>query len=664
VKTQGELLHFYQNELKRSKNWRTSQTTNYDKAWKRYIDLYQGRYLDGDPSTDALVVNMVFATINVMAPAVAINNPRFVVNARNPESASQAIITEEVLNWLWRAYDYQREFRLSINDWLLAGHGWVKVGYKWTKAPEVKAADTETNTGDEVDDGPSEGIDDREDKEGNVESEMNQWNEDRPFIERVSIFDMFVDPDARHPKEMRWIAQRTWRPVQDVQVDSRYVAAARKKVSGSSWSRWDNNDGDARNSSDKPNPGAISFCEVIEFYDLKRYKVCTFCPTTDDQDAPVFLIKPTQMPYAFGHPFVMLRNYEVPDHFYPIGDVAQIESLQLELNETRTQMFNYRKKFRRAWVYARDRFDQDGVDAMQSERDNVFIPVQGDGDPSSSMAPVPTVITPPEFFDQSAMISNDLDRVSGVSDYQRGQPQQQIKRTATEAAMIQDAANSRAQDRLAKVELVLAEIAERVVGLMQQYTTGDQVARVVTMPVRAWVNFDADRIRGEFDFEVQGGSTEPRNETFRRQSALQIVDVSGPFMQAGVVNMPALYQELLTKGFGVKDAGRFVQQPPPPPPPEGADQSLQQLGGPPPGAPPPPGPPEMPPGPPPGMEGMPPGMPPQEMGMPNGMPPGMPPGGMPPGMEGQIPPELLALLMQQQQGPPPEEMMAGMPPMQ
>ena len=664
MKTQGELLHFYQNELKRSKNWRTSQTTNYDKAWKRYIDLYQGRYLDGDPSTDALVVNMVFATINVMAPAVAINNPRFVVNARNPESASQAIITEEVLNWLWRAYDYQREFRLSINDWLLAGHGWVKVGYKWTKAPEVKAADTETNTGDEVDDGPSEGIDDREDKEGNVESEMNQWNEDRPFIERVSIFDMFVDPDARHPKEMRWIAQRTWRPVQDVQVDSRYVAAARKKVSGSSWSRWDNNDGDARNSSDKPNPGAISFCEVIEFYDLKRYKVCTFCPTTDDQDAPVFLIKPTQMPYAFGHPFVMLRNYEVPDHFYPIGDVAQIESLQLELNETRTQMFNYRKKFRRAWVYARDRFDQDGVDAMQSERDNVFIPVQGDGDPSSSMAPVPTVITPPEFFDQSAMISNDLDRVSGVSDYQRGQPQQQIKRTATEAAMIQDAANSRAQDRLAKVELVLAEIAERVVGLMQQYTTGDQVARVVTMPVRAWVNFDADRIRGEFDFEVQGGSTEPRNETFRRQSALQIVDVSGPFMQAGVVNMPALYQELLTKGFGVKDAGRFVQQPPPPPPPEGADQSLQQLGGPPPGAPPPPGPPEMPPGPPPGMEGMPPGMPPQEMGMPNGMPPGMPPGGMPPGMEGQIPPELLALLMQQQQGPPPEEMMAGMPPMQ
>lgn len=634
MKSQAELLAFYQNELKRSKNWRTSKTTNYDKAWKRYIDLYQGKYLDGDPSTDALVINMVFATVNVMAPAVAINNPRFVVNARSPDSAPQAIITEEVLNWLWRTYDYQREFRLSINDWLLAGHGWVKVGYKWTKPPEVKPADTETNTGDEVDAGPEEGIDDREDKEGNVESEMNMWDEDRPFIERVSIFDMFVDPDARHPKEMRWIAQRTWRPVQDVQVDSRYQTAARKKVSGSSWSRWD--DGDARDSGDKPNPGAIRFCEVIEFYDLKRYKVCTFCPTTDEQDEAVYLIKPTSMPYAFGHPFVMLRNYEIPDHFYPIGDVAQIESLQLELNETRTQMFNYRKKFRRAWAYAKDRLDQDGLDAMQSERDNVFIPIQGDGDPGGAIVAMPAIISPPEFFDQSAMISEDIDRVSGVSDYQRGSPQQQIRRTATEAAMIQDAANARAQDRLAKVELVLSEIAERVVGLMQQYTTGDQVARIVTMPIRGWVNFDADRIAGKFDFEVQGGSTEPRNETFRRQSAMQIVDASMPFIEAGVVNMPALYQELLAKGFGIKDAGRFVNQPEAPPPPEGADQSLQQLGGPPPQAPPPQGP------------------PPEQ---------GPPPGG--------IPPELLQQLMMMQQaqgapfpaqamqGPPPEEMMAG-----
>lgn len=574
--TQGELLTYYQNELRRSKNWRSGSTSNYDDAWKRYIDLYQGRSLNSAPTTDELVVNMVFATVNVMLPAVAINYPKFVVNARNPESAPQAIITEEVLNWLWRTYDYQRDFRLAIVDWIISGHAWVKVGYKWTKKPKVKKV--ESDEGDTDDNaGADEGIDDREDKEGNVESEMLQWDEDRPFIERISIFDMFVDPDARHPKEMRWIAQRTWRPLQDVQVDSRYSPTARKRATGTTWSRWNHStgegNGDGRSSSDKPDKGAITFVEVIEFYDLKRYTVSTFVATGSNaqEEEPGFLIRPADMPYAFGHPFVMLRNYEIPDHFYPLGDVAQIESLQIELNQTRTQMFNYRKKFRRAWLYAKDRFDEDGIKALQSDRDNVSIPTQGDQSPEGAIVPMPTVITPPEFFDQSAMISNDLDRVSGVSDYQRGAPQQQIKRTATEAAMIQDASNARAQDRLAKVEGVLSEIAERIVGLMQQFTTGQQVARVVTMPVRAWVPFDADRIKGKFDFEVQGGSTEPRNETFRRQSALQIVDASTPFMEAGVVNMPALYQELLSKGFGIKDAGRFVNQPAPAPPPGGPE---------------------------------------------------------------------------------------------
>jgi hypothetical protein len=191
--------------------------------------------------------------------------------------------------------------------------------------------------------------------------------------------------------------------------------------------------------------------------------------------------------------------------------------------------------------------------------------------------------------------------------------------------MIQDSSNSRAQDRLAKIEGVLSEIAERIVGLMQQYTTGDQVARIVTMPVRGWVNFDADRVKGKFDFEVQGGSTEPRNETFRRQSAMQVVDMSTPFMQAGIVNMPALYQELLQKGFGVKDAGRFIQQQPMAPP-QGAPAE---------NAPPPP-----------------PGMPPQ------GPPPeGMPPEQAPPGMPQQLTPEMLAAMMGQQGGmgaaPPP-----------
>ena len=111
------------------------------------------------------------------------------VNARRPEFAPQAIIAEEVLNYLWRRNDYQRDFRLAVLDWILTGHGWLKVGYKTTKKAERKTAEGLDEAGNmnagAGSEGGTEGIDDREDVEGNVETELNlPPDDDAPFVER------------------------------------------------------------------------------------------------------------------------------------------------------------------------------------------------------------------------------------------------------------------------------------------------------------------------------------------------------------------------------------------------------------------------------------------------------------------------------------------------
>jgi hypothetical protein len=580
---QSTLLALYRGEIKRSKRWRN--TDGYEDDWKRYVDLYKGKHYNKASANDQLIINLVFSTINTIAPSVAVNNPRFVVNARNPEKAPQAVITEEVLNYLWRSNDYQDEFRLAVNDLLIVGHGWCKVGYKFVKPPEEKKGDD--SAVDPANEGAEYGVDDRDDVPGNVETEM-YVQEDRPFLERISPLDMYVDPDARHPKEMCWIAQRTWRPLADVNVDSRYSTTQRRKVSATAWSKYGDNE-DFRD--DQPDRGPKQFVEVIEFYDIKRRTVATFAldGESDDDGDSGFLIKPSEWPYALGHPFEMLRGNEVPDHFYTIGDVAQIESLQLELNQTRTQMMNHRKRFQRKWLYAKDAFDQQGIAALEADIDNTMIPVEGDDvDMNRVIIPMPAVITPGDFYDQSGLITNDIDRVSGISDYQRGAAQTSVKRTATEAAMIQDAANARAQDRLRKIESSLARLGERVISLMQQFMTGEQVARIVTMPGRAWVPYDYNYIQGKFDYEVAAGSTEPMNETFRRQSAMQLVDASMPFLEMGVANPMALYQRILQQGFGVKDASPYLQQQPPPQvdPATGQPQEVPPNGQPPAGQPP------------------------------------------------------------------------------
>ena len=685
MKSNVEYLKFCQSEVARSKRWRDQDS--FDDDWRRWIDLYRGRqYEGGDSATDRLIVNIVFATVNVLLPAVSVNNPKFSVNARNPKSQAQAMLTEEILNYLWRTHKYQADFRLSVLDFITIGHGWLKVGYKWVKEPEEKEAE---EIGDTESDAYDEGIDDREAKDGNVESELSV-EDDRPFLERISPFDIFVDPDARHPKEARWIAQRTWRPLADVQVDSRYSATARKQVSSKTWSRWasGDSDGDARSGDSQPSQG-LAYAEVIEFYDVKRKKVSTFSMSNGDEGkSDGFLIKPKKMPYASGQPFIMLRNFEVPDHFYPIGDIEQIESLQLELNETRNQMMNHRKRYARKWLYEKDAFDRDGIAALESDVDNAMIPVLSDGDPGKVISAVPAVITPPEFYNQSDLISTDMDRVSGVSDYQRG-AQTAIKRTATEAAMIQDASNARAQDRLTKIEDALSQVGERIIMLMQQFLTGEHVARVISIPGAAWLEYDKDYIKGQFDFSVQAGSTEPMNETFRRQSSMQLVDASMPFLENGTADPVALYRKVLS-GFGITDPTEYINQqvgqpggdpagsaPPPqgqqpalpPGPPVGGPQGMPN-GMPPsnpmeemePGEQMEPGdmmePGEMPMGPPPGAAPMQPGMLPPELA---GLPPEIlqaimsgqiqlppPAGAMPPGAPEGIPPELLQMLMQQQ----------------
>lgn len=540
-------------ELKRSIRWRNDQRR--DDMWKRMVDLYRGKHYKSLSKEDRMVINMAFATKNVIAPSIAVNNPKFVVNARKPESAAQAIITEEVLNYLWRTYKYQEDFRLAVDDFLVMGHGWIKVGYKATKPIEIKEPSTDEHGVDDF------GVDDRDESVvGNVESEKRMLeDDDRPFVERVSPFDVYVDPDARNINDIKWIAQRVRRPLADVRVDARYEKKSRKAVQGTHVSKWAAEDArDGRDIVDDPDTSPYAYVDVWEYYDLRRNEVSTFAEGSEEG----FLISPKKIPFPFGHPFVMIRNYEVPDHFYPMGELESIEELQYELNNTRSQMMNHRKRFARKWIYDKEAFDADGIKALESDEDNTMVPVDTNGqmDIGKAVAPMPSIGTPPDFYNQSELIQQDMDRISGTSDYMRGATAN-IRRTATEAAMIQDAMNSRAADKLSRIESTLAQVGQRVVQLMQMYMTGEKVVRVVgSKAAPAWVSYDSDYIAGEFDFEVEAGSTQPQNESFRRQSAMQLVDAMAPFVGQGVVDPMALARHVLQFGFGIKDPTIFMAQ--------------------------------------------------------------------------------------------------------
>ena len=609
-KSNSEIIVSYRNKIEQTKRWRREERC--DDLWSRMIDMYRGKHFKTETQEDRLLVNIAFATINVISPSVSVNYPKITVNARKYEDAPRAVVTEAVVNYWWRHYECQKEFRTAVKDMLIIGHGFLKTGYRFV---EKDGSDYEAS--DELASAAPESI---------TESDFI-ITEDRPFVERISPFDVFVDADATSMQDMRWIAQRVRRPLKDVKKDKRYNSAARNEAAPSHYSKWGIDDwrGSVRPRRSENEDDA--YVEIWEYYDIETGKMSVFCDGGDK-----FLVNPTTIPFSFGHPFVMLRNYEVPEHFYPMGELEAIEPLQMELNQTRTQMMNHRKRFSRKWLYKESAFDADGRAALESDEDNVMVPVISEEPLGGVITPMPAVISPPEFYNQSNLISGDIDRVSGISEYQRG-GMPEIRRTATEAAISQDASNARSSDKLAIIERGIGECARRLVMLAQQYMTAEGAVRVTGKDAQpVWVNFDRDYIQGDFDFEVEGGSTQPVNESFRRQMALQVVDAMAPFASAGIIDMPKLATYVLQYGFGIKTAASFVTAAPPPMPPEMAEAPQGAL-----------------------PQGMPPQGPPPEAMMQEAPPQGGAPAGLPPELAG-LPPEVLMQLMQQmQQG-------GGMPP--
>ena len=563
-KTRAEQYSIIHEKLDSSARWRDEM--GYDALWRRMVDLYRGKHWPRTTVSkeDLIAVNLAFSTVNVIAPAVSVNHPKIVVTPNKPEDEDRSAFVEAVVNHLWRHHDFRKPFRRSVKDFLIFGHGWLKVGWKFleqerqlgdAERDELFAeATVETDMFAMENPEMAGDLPDNEQMMASVPLTTMTVVEAQPFIERVSPYDIYIDPEATCIEDAQWIAQRITRPLDEAKKDKRYKASVRKNLSADSML----NPMYAPTDREEQNQylaGVVERTVIYEFYDIVNNTMSVV-----PQSGGEFLVDPMPMPYAYGQPFVMLRNYDVPDYFYPMGDLEAIESLQLELDKTRSQLMNARKRYARKYLYHERSFGPEGREALESEDDGRLVPVVDENKPLSEIVvPMPQIPLSPEIYNLSAIIEQDINTVSGVSEYARGS-MPEIRRTATEASIIADAQNARAADKLAIVEIGIGHLARRVIQLMQQYMTGEQMAQVSAAGGETlFVPFARDDIVGEYDFSVEGGSTQPMNETIRKQQAVSLMNAVAPLVGI-VIDPAALAKYVLQTGFGVKNPDKFIIQ--------------------------------------------------------------------------------------------------------
>ena len=225
--TKSERYEKVHDRLRLAQRWREDE--GYDMKWRRMLDLYRGKTYWGDRDgwtsalkSDRISVNLAFSTINVIGTAVSVNNPKITVSAKKESDADRAVFVEAVVNYLWRHFDYRKPFRRAVKDFLIIGHAWVKVGWKFVEEERQL-------TGYEIDDEVARSIQEIDEFAmenpafaGDLPSDRDVVDsipttemvvlEDQPFVERISPFDMFVDPEATCLDDAKWIAQRIVRP--------------------------------------------------------------------------------------------------------------------------------------------------------------------------------------------------------------------------------------------------------------------------------------------------------------------------------------------------------------------------------------------------------------------------------------------------------------------
>ena len=121
---------------------------------------------------------------------------------------------------------------------------------------------------------------------------------------------------------------------------------------------------------------------------------------------------------------------------------------------------------------------------------------------------------------------------------------------------------SRAADKLARVESFLSRLGERIIQLMQQYMTGEQVVRVVgSQAAPVWVTLRQGlhrravrlRGRGRIDPAAERDVPPPVGDAAGRRD--------GTARRAGVVDPAAVARHVLQFGFGMKSPEQFLAGP-------------------------------------------------------------------------------------------------------
>lgn len=509
----------WEGAIEASRRWRDDIADA--QGWKRFIKEYQGKWemLEQNLDIPAIPINHVFSWVKTEQARLYMNDPYITVNAKRIEDLGASQIAESAINYLWGEIDLKRQGKLALLDALLIGHGWIKTGY--TANFGIIEAKEPT-----VIEKRGRGRPPKE-KEEVSEPDTNEFvKSENVFAVHYPWTDVVFDPSATWPAHhnARWIAFRWVKPLRAIKNSKLYRNTEDLKAA------------DMAQIYGRPNeqmPFGRDIQAVVgwEIWDKDHAKVITISPGHNkilrEIAWPEELLDTDGNPVS---PAVMLSFNPVPGEAYPVSDVKLFEPLLLEKIKSRSIQVNHLKRWNRQIFMKPDLMTPENKSNFKQAIDGAIIEIQGKANEDFFIPPYAPVQS--DIYGIENSIDQDLREIQGQSPMDRGAPFKTNTRSVWEARQSLSGSGSRAEERRDVVEDFLAEVARKLLGIMQKKFDIPRVAKIVgnkaimqALAVNApnpkmaqamlppfLMSWNRQDIQGEMDVDVVAGSTAPADK--------------------------------------------------------------------------------------------------------------------------------------------------------
>jgi hypothetical protein len=414
---------------------------------KHLEDYYKGRQWRGlpeDVAKKAYTINLIFPTIEMQLPSLMFYRPKVKVEPRPghaDDAKSIAAARADLLEYTVQTFiddpkvHFKQQTLLALRDAPFR-FAVIEVGYTgdWIDNPNAGKPILKENSEEPMLDGEGATI--------NEPNKVPRPGSEGIFAKRIPPSQWRVSISGKNiTEENDWCGYFEYHYVEDLKKNPRYDTKGLR--SSGTWRDMPQGSEDAADR--EKHAGMV---KVWKLWDLRANVKIVFAEGHDR-----FLLKDDPFAYL---PFSILKFYELADEWYPLPPVFNWLSPQDEINESREQQRNHRRRFTRRYTTKvgsilpteREKLENgpDGVIA-ESLQDNPIVPVP-DADLSG------------QNWAQLAASKEDFQQITGLSGEQRGVAEAD---TATQANIINVRAQMRESQARVQVSDWLANIARIMV---------------------------------------------------------------------------------------------------------------------------------------------------------------------------------------------------------